>query len=54
LQQKNEKPWLKDLLPVVGAPSSGAGGPTSIMGTSDGYLMTNENDLEILADFEEE
>jgi hypothetical protein len=39
---------------VIGAPHSGAGGATNIMSTSDGYLCTKEDDLEYLADFEEE
>lgn len=41
-------------MPVQGASHSSAGGPTTIMNTQDGYLVHNENDMEVLADYEEE
>ena len=46
--------FLKDLPPIQGANPSSAGGPTQIIASQDGYLQHNENDLEVIADFEEE
>lgn len=46
--------FLRDLSPIPGANSSSAGGKTNIMPILDGYLQHSQNDLEILADFEEE
>jgi hypothetical protein len=46
--------WLKDLEPIEGAHPSSGGGATLIMNTERNYLVTNENDLDILVNFEEE
>jgi len=46
--------WLKDLDPLVGAMPSSGGGVTSVMNTDQGYLVTKEEDLEVLVQFEEE
>ena len=54
------KPWLKDCgEPSLSKTSSGAAGQASlsaIWGTAnmEGYVALNENDLEMLADYEEE
>jgi hypothetical protein len=54
-RNSNGSYFLRDLQPIEGAPHSGGGGATNIMQSNDlGYLITNENDMEILADYEEE
>ena len=50
----SQKPFLKDLPSIQGANPSSGGGPTNIINLVDGYLQHTDNDLEMLADFEEE
>lgn len=47
--------WLKDLTPIEGSHPTSGGGPTNaITVTQDSFLMTTENDLDLLVQFEEE
>ena len=46
--------WLKDLDSVEGSLPSSGGGATQVMPTEQGYLITVENDLEGLVQYEEE
>jgi len=50
----SQKTFLKDLQSIQGANPSSGGGPTNIINLVDGYLQHTDNDLEMLADFEEE